>query len=222
MISKSTSWTLAVLAVMATGCSSTIHKVASVDGIETLSIDAKQRLVLVNEYGGVNNNTRIACAEPSPDAIVAQAAALSGKVSVQNQGSGGLGAASNEVAGSIGLRTQTIQVLRDGYYRLCEAYMNGAINRKEYSDVLNHVDGVIAVVMAIDVLGGPLAAPAVVLNAGGGSADTQGGAAAGKAAGVNIENFLPERGTLSDAQAKAIENIIKMYLTHKARRGADG
>ena len=215
MIRKSTSWTLAVLALMATGCSSTIHEVASVDGIETLSIDAKQRLVLVNEYGG----KRIACAEPSPDAIVARAAALSGKVSVQNQGSAGLGAASNEVAGSIGLRTQTIQVLRDGYYRLCEAYMNQAIDAKEYSAVLNHIDGVIAVVMAIDVLGGPLAAPAVVLNAGGGSGDTEGGAVAGKSAAVNIENFLPERGTLSDAQAKAIENIIKMYLKHKEGRG---
>ena len=44
----------------------------------------------------------------------------------------GLGASSSETSASIGLRTQTITLLRDGLYRLCEAYMNGAVDEIQY------------------------------------------------------------------------------------------
>lgn len=212
--------TLLLLGLFTTGCSSTIHKRASVNGIETLSIDAKQRLMLVNANGGPNQNKKITCTEPSPDAIVAQAAALSANITTPQALSAALGGSSTETAGSIGLRTPTIQILRDGYFRICEAYLNGAIDEDKYRQVINHVDGVIAVALAIDTLGGT-AAPAVIVAPSGAitSAAKDGATAEAKPGSVVIENIISERGTLSDAQAQAIENITTAYIRAiKARR----
>jgi hypothetical protein len=51
------------------GCDSTMHKIANVGGVDTLSTDAKQRLVFVgmraDDHGG---SKRVTCGEPSPDA----------------------------------------------------------------------------------------------------------------------------------------------------------
>lgn len=201
------------------GCNSTIHKQKTVGGIATLSIDAKQRLVHVNELGGPNKNERIYCAEPSPDALVAQAAALSANLTTPQSLGAALGAANAEAAGSIGLRTQTIQILRDGYYRICEAYSNGSIDKQQYEDVIDNIDGVIAVTLAIDSLGGTIAAPALGLTPGTTNTTAGDDASAETSAGnVTIENFIPERGALSDAQAKSIENVVTKYLEHMRQR----
>ncbi len=137
------------------GCS-TIHKQALIGNTNTLSVDAKQRLFISGRDG--------VCAEPSPDAIVARAAALSGGLSGTQSRQGSLAAAASEAAASIGLRTQSIQILRDGYYRICEAYINGAIKRESYEKIISQVDVFIAVALAIDTLGGSVRAPAVILQ----------------------------------------------------------
>lgn len=202
------------------GCNSAIHKKRQVGSIDTLSIDAKQRLVHVNELGGPKRDRTIYCAEPSPDALVAQAAALSANLTTPKSLGVALGAANNEAAGSIGLRTQTIQILRDGYYRICEAYSNGSIDEQEYQDVIDNIDGVIAVTLAIDSLGGTIAAPAIDLTPGNATTSANGDKASAetKAGSIEIENFIPDRGALSDAQAGAIENVLIAYLDHMRQR----
>lgn len=205
------------LLILTSGCSSTIHKLAPVGGINSLSVDAKQRLVLVNENGGPNQNKRIVCAEPSPDALVAQSAALSANLTTPKAVGAALGVAQKESAGSIGLRTQTIQILRDGYYRICEAYQNGALKERQYRQVLLGVDSFIATVAAIETLGGTVAAPAIVLSPGGTSTSVNGnGATAGVTAGeIKLSDIKPAAGTLSNAQADAIAEVVANYLSYK-------
>lgn len=218
-INKLTLMPLAAMLILATGCTGAIHKSAVIGGTHSLSIDAKQRLVLVNNNGTRDRDRRVTCAEPSPDALAAQAAALSANASKPEVAAAALATSRSGSAASIGLRTQSIQILRDGYFRLCEAYMNGAIAEDEYKNALYGVDGVIAVVMAIDALSGVGAAPAVAISAGNASAKSGGD---GTAADVQtpvlaIQDFAPERGNLSDREAAAIENIVKFYLKNKPR-----
>ena len=152
---------------------STIYKKSDLGGVQTLSIDAKQRLVLVGtrtEEDGTK--TRVVCAEPSPDALVAQAAVLSasgaykqGDANAPSAG-GNVGVGLQESASSIGLRTQSIQILRDGYYRLCESYMNSAISTEQYNRVVMNIDTFINVALAIDGLGNAKSAPAVAIGTG--------------------------------------------------------
>lgn len=208
--------------VMVAGCNSTIHKKASVDGIQTLSIDAKQRMLLVNDHGGPSGMRRVACAEPSPDALVAQAAALSANITTPKQLSAALAASNKESAGSIGLRTQTIQVLRDGYFRICEAFMNGSITSNDYKEVINNVDGVIAVVLAIETLGGTVTPPSIQLTPGAVSTSASGNNASvsGDAGTVIVEKIETKITTMSDKQASAIEKITLGYLSLVAARNA--
>ncbi len=162
---------LATLSLMLAACDgSTIYKKSDLGGVHTLSIDAKQRLVLVGtrtEEDGTK--TRVVCAEPSPDALVAQAAVLSANGNNkgpegQPSAGGNVGVGLQESASSIGLRTQSIQILRDGYYRLCETYMNGAITAGEYRRMTLNLDTFINVALAIDGLGNAKSAPAVAIG----------------------------------------------------------
>ena len=57
-------------------------------------------------------------------------------------------------AASLAMRTQTIQLLRDGYYRLCEAYMNGAIDQHQYNIVLLNIDRVMVTLLGVDGIAG--------------------------------------------------------------------
>ena len=151
---------------------STIHKTSSLGEMQTLSLDAKQRLVIVGTRRVKGEIPRqVVCAEPSPDALVAQAAVLSASGNYagpkgSTNAAGNLGVGFQESAASIGLRTQSIQILRDGYYRLCEAYLNGAIATEEYQRVTLNLDTFINVALAIDGLGNAKSAPAVAIGTG--------------------------------------------------------
>jgi len=62
------------LGLLLSGCSNYIFQKFDVDEPgNSLSIDAKQRLVFVTHQGGKFHNEKIVCAEPSPDALTAQA-----------------------------------------------------------------------------------------------------------------------------------------------------
>src|SRR5690242_9784498 len=154
------------------GCANYIFRSFDIDSGESLSLDAKQRLVLATYKGGKSGNRKIVCAEPSPDAFSATSASATanaaftfpsllpgGQTGTDGQsgntsGSGGIAAARSESAASIGMRTQTIQLLRDGLYRACEAYMNGAIDQQDYRLLLSRISAFSVTVMAIDGLTG--------------------------------------------------------------------
>ena len=156
-------------AVLAACDGGTIYKKGTLGSFQTLSIDARQRLVISGTRK--SDGVRVVCAEPSPDALVAQAAVLSARGNFTGQtgapsagGSAVVGV--QESAASIGLRTQSIQVLRDGYYRLCETYLNDAIDKEQYLAVIKNVDTFIAVSLAIDGMSNPKAAQNVAISTG--------------------------------------------------------
>lgn len=184
------------------GCSSTIHKRFSMDrpSATSISLDAKQRLVVVTDGGGEVGTRRVLCAEPSPDALVGIAASGALEAVIASKGSGKLAGSLAEAVGELGERTPTIQLLRDGLYRACEAYMNGVVGKVEYRQILSGYDDLVVTLLAIEGLTQRPRSPATMLQpqseveitetikstseeeaaaAEGGAAAAEGGAAAG-------------------------------------------
>lgn len=121
-----------------------------------IHLDAQQRLVLARgeKY----------CAEPSPDALAAYASSLGFGVSAPGQGAASLAQALQSSAGSIGLRTQSITLMRDALYRMCEAANNGDLNRLEVAMFLRRSQDLTAAVLAIEQLTGAVVAQQVILT----------------------------------------------------------
>lgn len=200
------------------GCSGAFHKISEVGSVSTLSIDARQRVILSTDSGGENQAQRIVCAEPSPDTMVARAAALSSSINTPQGVQAAFAASSSEAAAAIGLRTETVQILRDGYFRLCEGYMNGALDEDDYSNALTYIDGVIATVLAIDTLGGQVvspkasAVPAVLNPADVAPANNGGKAVESVQSGASTQTVVVETAAINSDQADAIQAIVKEYL----------
>ncbi len=74
----------------------------------------------------------------------------------------------SEAAANIGLRTQTIQTLRDGFYRVCEAYMNG-LSEEQYSIMLRRFQTNMIALLAIEQLTGAVKGGDAVVSASAGS-----------------------------------------------------
>lgn len=128
-------------------------------------IDAKQRAVLSNRRP--DKDIRVVCAEPAPDALSAIAAQAGVSVSDISNAVSAEGGAS-EAAANIGLRTQTIQTLRDGFYRVCEAYMNG-LSEEQYSIMLRRFQTNMIALLAIEQLTGAVKGGDAVVSASAGS-----------------------------------------------------
>ncbi len=210
------------------GCSSTIFKPVSIDTQPTtsFSLDGKQRVVLVTDRGSVSNNKRVVCAEPSPDVLVGIAASVSGALDVAGKGSAQAAASMAEAVQSIGRRSQTIQLLRDGLYRACEAYLNGAINEEEYKLIISRVDDFAVTMMAIDGLTGGQNVPPTVLRPkasakrplggdAGGRGTGAGGAGGGEteATGGEVDATVTAAAAaqVSEANAKAVVEIVQGF-----------
>src|SRR4051812_39336779 len=104
-----------LLALLVTGCGNalwnTAYRSEESSGVKSIAVDAKQRFVFVrNDQEG---RRVLVCPEPSPDALSAGGVTFSVDASKMTvaQLRAALGTA--EQAGSIGLRTQSIQLLRD-------------------------------------------------------------------------------------------------------------
>jgi hypothetical protein len=150
--------------LLATACSPHIHDTFDVDSGTGATLDAQQRVILVTHSGG-DGTQRIVCAEPSPDtmsAIAAAARAAGGNGEVQAN----LSYAVSQSAASIGIRTPTIQLLRDGLYRACEGYLNGVLDKTAYEIILRNYDRIMVALLAIDAAGGFPHPPPVTISGG--------------------------------------------------------
>lgn len=124
-------------------------------GAKAIHLDAPQRLVF--------SDTRALCAEPSPDALTALAASASAGITL-GQNAGSVAQAINQTAASIGLRTQSITLMRDSLYRMCEAYHNYALGDDEYMQLLQRTQDLTLGVLAIEQLTGVAAANQAALG----------------------------------------------------------
>jgi hypothetical protein len=212
-----------------TACSNsggTIYRKDTVGPYNVLSVDARQRLVLQGEKIGSDGISRpVICTEPSPDAISAQAVSLAASASVplggKQTGSGQVAGGFSETVASIAMRTQTIQLLRDGYFRLCEAYMNGALDQRDYKGTLYFIDEFMATVLAIEAIGGTVQTPPVAISANASATINKDSANSEEnKPGTNLIVF-PEKFTVNTPQgnkeaAEQIRFLLDRYYTRKA------
>jgi hypothetical protein len=156
----STGLTLAGLCVGLGACANleTIDRVTDLPSSgRAIHLDAQQRLVLVSKDGTY-------CAEPSPDALAAYASSLGLGISVPSQGAGSAAQALQSAAGSIGLRTQSIQLMRDALYRVCEASADGVLQPLGATLLLARSQDLTAVVVATEQLTGAVVANQLALT----------------------------------------------------------
>lgn len=137
------------------GCSNdgTVQEVRSLPAGSSLLTSADVRTVNRTEVsrdsdGRITKPESLICAEPSPDIAKVVSASFGASVSAEAQGLQGVDpklAAAITRARSEGLaqlteRLATIQLLRDGLYRACEAYVNGAISETTYAVMISRYD----------------------------------------------------------------------------------
>lgn len=216
------------------GCANYIFNRFDIDGSsDSLSIDAKQRVILSTREGGKTRDRKIVCAEPSPDAFSVYAASVSASAATTvptlipgagnsaatqgqpGQASGGFAGGSSESGASLAMRTQTVQLLRDGLYRACEAYMNGAIDQHQYNIILLNIDRLMVTLLGVDGIAGTRSAAPVAISAhapalkttakpGEAGADVQNPPANVTELHIGQVNVPP----VGAAQSEAIANII--------------
>ncbi len=186
------------------------------------SLDVKQRVVFSQDLQktpekGDRYSQRVICAEPSPDALTVISAsagasaaseiAAASSRSTRDQQSGTDGrsgqslsvtAALAEQGAFVGLRTQSIQLLRDTMYRLCEGYAAGAISESEFTAMQRRYQSTMMGLLAIEQLTRPVVAAQVVLASS--ATGSAGPSASDMAADKAIERL--DQKVKEDTQAK--------------------
>ena len=197
------------------------------DNPTALIMDIKERGVYTRQVTQEDNKKRmLLCAEPSPDALSATSGA-------GNAGYGGatLGVQVATTAAYVGLRTQTIQLLRDAMYRLCEATLNEQISKAEYRFLFENLEDDMITLLAIEQLTGVVRAPPVTIygeiettSKPATEADpkqptikTKGGGMVGTM--IRVESFNDKTaGVISDAVIKILNSRLSRKLIGKLHR----
>jgi len=194
-----------------------INKPFNVDDGTSISIDAKQRAIFtmkkrVTATEGGPIEWRVVCAEPSPDAITAISAASGATAETLKLAlSGSFG--SQESAASIGLRTQTIQILRDAMYRLCEGYASSALDEIAFARLQRRYQNLMLGLLAIEQLSGAVVARQAVLT---GQADS----AVSRSVKELIAAINQAKTIKSDTAKSLVEAATKRDETKKALNAA--
>ncbi|MBV4495417.1 hypothetical protein HU715_008600 [Pseudomonas sp. SWRI12] len=161
------------LAVLLSGCGNwdAIYHTHDFNEDSSALLDIKARAIIsapkdIVETNGARTTTRriAICAEPSPDAMTAYAAQLATKADIPSQAALELTGAYQGAASYVGLRSQSIQLLRDQLYRLCEAHMNGAITTTQYEVLLTRNQRYTVGLMTIESLTQAMQVPVVSLT----------------------------------------------------------
>ena len=153
-----------VATALTTGCANwqTVDRTTQMEeGTDTaVHLDAQQRLVVFTR-----GDKKIKyCAEPSPDAISAYAASLGLSFSDPTQTEASLVNSLQSATAGIGLRTQSITLMRDALYRMCEASNNGHLDELQVALFLRRSQYLTAVVLAIEQLTGTVLANQIPLT----------------------------------------------------------
>lgn len=153
------------VSIALTGCAAfdTSHYAWPGPGRSTVvTVDAKQRhLVMASDPDGKNFR---ACAEPAPDAFSAFGSSFSFK--------GLFGATSNDAQAANAFattaatieRTQTVNLLRESFFRTCERYLNGYIDREEFALLAARDHRSMVAVLAIEQLTGVVKPESTVIS----------------------------------------------------------
>ncbi len=146
------------------GCAdmSTYRKTLDINEGAGVTMDIKQRAILVTKD---KTTGRIkACAEPSPEAMSSVAAQFASELNIPDTLAAKLVASFTEGTSFVGLRTQSIQLLRDTAYQLCQANMNGSLSDPEYNILLRRFQKYTVALLAVEQLTGTLRVPPVNIS----------------------------------------------------------
>lgn len=128
---------------------------------KSVALDAKQRVVVSLKK---DNGPTVICAEPSPDALSAYGASVGASARQTAGTQAQLAGAFAEQAASIGLRTQSIQLMRDAMYRACEGYMSGGIEASDFYSLQRRFQNLTLGLLAIEQLTGAVKADQAALS----------------------------------------------------------
>lgn len=190
---------IALTASMLSGCASWNFVTRDLGEPKTgVSVDIKQRMVFVNKNDDPSKKKwQRVCAEPSPDALSSFGASVGASVLRPSGSTTQAGISTSEAAAFIGLRTQSIQLMRDAMYRACEAYMSGAIAEEDYLLLQRRFQAQVVGLLAIEQLTGTIAAQPVTVN-------TNSAASAGGGANEEADRLANARKQLAEQQNKQV------------------
>jgi len=203
-----------VLAAALGGCSTQTIKV---EGGNTILTDATKRLIVIE----AGPHGRIVCAEPSPDAVASAALQAAAKANVpQANVNAELSASYARAVASIGLRTASIQILRDLGYRACEGVVNGVITKATYKHLVSHLGDTTLPLIAIEGLTQMHPAPLVAVSpSGSASTSTTGTSATTGPTTITIQDigkdYKPEE--LKNVAASIVQ-ILQDYYAYEFKR----
>lgn len=149
------------VAMLLTSCNqanrSSIFRTFTLDDEGSIAIDAHQRAIISSrKIDGKGRRIIIYCAEPSPDAFSSITSALALKIgkqdSSENNGLAIERGLKQMASAALSTRNATIQLLRDGLYRACEAYAAGALTDNEYLRALQQYQDMILALLSIELL----------------------------------------------------------------------
>lgn len=194
------------------GCASPIFKKVQLSEGNSLSLDAKQRVITNLEIDpssrpGQVVPKRIICAEPSPDVATAIANSFSAGLSLFDKGTGSVSNQQVEGLAQLAERTVTVQLLRDQMYRACEQYANGAISGTGYTLLMTRNNEAMITLML-----GELA-----VGAYGRSGATLGGKSTGEAM-AKLEGLAAEFEEALDKQTQAELKVAEASSVLKEKK----
>lgn len=177
-------------------------------------IDIKERAIVSKHRSDSKSNDLIVCLEPSADALSTLASQLSAKVDTPKVGVD-LSSSTLENAAYVGLKTPSVQLLRDQSYNLCQDYMNGVISKEEYNILIRRNQKIMSAILAIDQLTRiPLASSAVALNAGIAPLVVQSNYSAGKSSNkAPITTHIPSL-KFANMSSNAAQMNAVVYAVH--------
>ena len=163
---------IACACVVLSGCALVDGKSRSLDVSDGdgVSLDITRRAILAARHPLVDSNGNTSgeavrvCAEPSPDGMTTVAASLAGNASTPESVNAEIAATLNESGAFVGLRTQSIQLLRDAMYRSCEAYLSGGIDSEQYALLLRRHQRYMLALLSIESLTGTVRAATVTIS----------------------------------------------------------
>jgi uncharacterized protein YceK len=181
-------------ALLISGCSNVSwNNRADEAGRSAILVDATKRVILSSPTAQQKPTGFVAfCTEPSPDAVASIASSGGASLSVPEKVALAAQFAKAEGAASIGLRTQSIQLLRDSMFRVCEGYLSGSIDRPNAETMLRRFQSSMVAILAIEQLTGAIQAPAISIG---------GNTASGSAA--EVEKLTEKVAAARDASLKA-------------------
>lgn len=155
-------------------------------------LKAEDRIAYGKEFGSF-------CAEPSPDAISAIASSLGGSVVLSSEKKAELAFALQQTVADIGVRTQSIQLMRDALYRACEAFYSRALNKALYYDLHKRYQDHMIAILAIEQLTG------VVKSRQAGIGGTANALVASSTA--NIQEILADANKIADQEKATLDAL---------------